>query len=207
MSLKRKLAVAAALSGVVLGLAALAATSERLQTWVVRRRIAGVAPTGVTIDRARIGLGSVELQGIRIERDGSVLVMPEAEGRIDVLAAAMGRGLRIRQLTAKGWTLDFSRARGAAAAAAPAPGQASSSSAVARALGGILAAFNVPAALSLAEVDLAGSVVLADAAGRPVGRARVTVTGGGLEPGRAGQFECGAWPRSTTRRRRSGRWT
>jgi hypothetical protein len=57
---------------------------------------------------------------------------------------------------------------------------------------GVLAAFNVPADLSIDGVDLEGLVILPDDGGRPMGRARVDVVGGGLSAGREGRFLCGA---------------
>ena len=59
-------------------------------------------------------------------------------------------------------------------------------------MGSLFAAFNVPADLSIDGVDLEGLVIFPDDAGRPMGKARVDVAGGGLAAGRDGRFLCGA---------------
>jgi hypothetical protein len=185
MKARRTLTIAlAALAGVV-ALAAVAALSPAVQTWAARRALASMAGPGASLEGASAGWGRVSLSGLRFDMDGAVLVIPSADARVDVLAALLGRKLNLTSLVAKGWTLDLSQPPREDPLGADAEGQPWIRTIVV----GAFSAFNLPARVSLDGVDLEGTAILADGRGRPMGKARITVAGGGLSPGRDGSFQ------------------
>ncbi|HXN34840.1 MAG TPA: hypothetical protein VN877_01630, partial [Opitutaceae bacterium] len=180
MRAKRTLTVGFALLAGALALCIAASFLPPVQTWAVRRVLASAAGPGATLDGASAGWGRISLEGLRIDADGAVLTVPSADVRVGVLSACLGGRIDATGLVAKGWTLDLTRPRRTGAPGAPW---------VRQAIGAAFAAFNVPARSSLDGVDLEGTVILSDGGGRPVGKARVVVEGGGLAPGRQGRFE------------------
>jgi len=156
------------------------------QTWAARRMLARVK--GSSVDRVSIGLGHTSIEGLRIEREGAVLTIPSADADVGILTGAFTGFWRFRSLKAAGWKLDLTRS-GEAAAMAGEPG---GNPWTERAVGGVVAAFKVPAGFSLDGVGLEGDVIFPDATGRPIGRAHTVVTGGGLAAGRDGSFLCSA---------------
>jgi len=190
MRAKQILLFCAGAAGCLLLLALGAALSPSVQTWAARTLIASVARPGSSVRRLSVGLDRMSLEGLRVELDGGVLSVPSADAELGVVSAGLGRGVHVRSLVAKGWTLDLARSRRPGPPGGGARG--SGRSAAARALAGVLAAFNVPANLSIDGVDLEGRVILPDQGGLPMGRALVMIAGGGLAAGREGRFLCGA---------------
>ncbi|HMD61187.1 MAG TPA: hypothetical protein VKG78_07130 [Opitutaceae bacterium] len=178
-----------ALAGVLL-LAAGAASSPPVQIWAARRILSSIAGPGATLGRVSVGLNRVSVGGLRFETEGAVLAVPSAEAELGVISAGLGRGVHVKSLVAKGWTMDLARSSRAGAPRAAAP--QSRGPRMARALAGMFAAFNLPEDLSVGAVDLEGLVILPDEGGRPMGKARVEIAGGGLAAGRDGRFLCGA---------------
>jgi len=192
MRAKRKLLITiGAVAGVFL-IAAGAAFSPPVQTWAARKALFSLAGPGASLGRVSIGFRRLSLERLRIEMDGAVLVVPSADAELGVVSAALGRGIHVSRLVAKGGTLDLARSRRAGAPRPAAGARRPAGSWVARTLGSLFAAFNVPADLSIDGVDLEGRVIFPDEGGRPMGRARVDVVGGGLAAGRDGRFLCGA---------------
>jgi hypothetical protein len=192
MRAKRKLPIAiGAIVGALL-LVAGAAFSPPVQTWAARKAISSVTGPGSSLKSVSVGLSRMSLEGLRIDVGGALLVVPSADAELGVVSAGLGRGIHVRRLVAKGWTLDLAHARQAGALGAARGAHGSGRSRVARALAGILAAFNVPADLSVDGVDLEGRVIIPGDDGRPMGKALVDVVGGGLAAGRDGRFLCGA---------------
>jgi hypothetical protein len=173
-------------------LAAGAAFFPPVQTWVARKALASMAPGGASLDRVSVGLSRMSLIGLRLERDGSVLVVPGADAELGVISAGLGMGYLVKSLVARGWTLDLARSRVAGSPPLAPVSQKARDSWTARTIGGLIAAFNVPANLSLERVELEGKVILPDDGGRPAGTASVVITGGGLAAGRDGNFLCTA---------------
>ncbi len=192
MRAKRKLLILIGAVAGVLILAAGAAFTPPVQTWAARRILSSMTRPGASLEQMSVGLKRVSLKGLRIEMDGAVLAIPAVEAEMGVISACLGRGIHVRRLVAKGWTLDLARSRKLGAPGAAGDGRGYGNSWAARALGGLFAAFNVPADLSIDGVDLDGLVILPDDGGRPTGKARVDIVGGGLSVGRDGRFLCGA---------------
>ncbi len=171
-------------------LAAAAAFSPPVQTYAAQRFLASASGPGSSVRHLSAGLNRISLSGLRLELDGAVLVVPTAEAELAVLSAGLGRGIHVRRLVAKGWTLDLTRRGPAGSPAAGAGARGPSAPWAARAAGSLLAAFNVPSNLSVDGVDLEGIVIFPDEGGQPMGRAQVEAVGGGLASGRSGRFLC-----------------
>jgi hypothetical protein len=187
MTAKRIVLVLAGACAAALALACAAALNPAVQTWAARRAIARANGPVVSIERVSVGPGRAYLEGVRVQVDDGVLVIPAAEARLAVLPALLGRGWRFSGLSAKGWTFDLAAARGPAAGP-----QGAGYPWMARAVSGALSAFNARADVSLDGVDLEGDVIFPDEEGGPAGTVHIVVTGGGLGQGREGRFLCRA---------------
>ena len=193
MRAKRRLLISlGAIVGVLL-LAVGAAFIPPVQTWVARKALSSVAGQGSSLERVSVGLNRVSVRGLRVERNGAVLVVPSADAEIEVISAGFGRGIHVKSVVVKGWTLGLAHPGQGGAPG----GSESAGSWVARAVGAVLAAFNVPADLSIDGVDLEGRVILPDEGGHPMGRVRVEIAGGGLAAGATG-VSCSARARPST---------
>jgi len=188
MRAKRTVLVTLGALVLLAALAVGAAFTPAVQTWAARRVLSSHV-RGATLGRLSLGTSRASVEGLRVEWGGAVLEVPRADAELGVLSAALGRGLLVRNLTAKGWALDLTRR---APATAPAQAGAGAGARAAETIGAVLSAFNVPENVSLDGVDLEGAVFLPDDAGRPIGRAQVRLTGGGLAAGRGGRFGCDA---------------
>jgi hypothetical protein len=186
MRAKRILLTLASAAGVI-ALGGAAAYSPPVQAWAASRLVPQLKRPGASVGAVAVGFRQASLAGLHVELEGAMLDVPSAQADLAVLPALLGRGYRVRGLSAKGWTLDLTHSRksGTYAAEGGYPW-------FAQAVGGVLAAFDVRANLSLEWVDLEGDVVIPDEAGRPGARAHVVVTGGGLGEGRDGRFLCSA---------------
>lgn len=185
MRAKRILLPIAVVFVAVLVLAAGAERCPPVQTWIARRALASIAP-GATLERASIDWNGISVWGLRIESEDAILIVPSVKADMGVISAGLGLGLRAQSIEADGWTLDLTHTgvdRMTLRARTETPW-------VARIFGLAFAAFNIPTRLSLDKADLEGTVILSDEDGRPVGKARVIVSGGGLAPGRDGRFRC-----------------
>jgi hypothetical protein len=168
-----------------------AALAPPVQTFAARHLLTSAAGPGSSLQSMSAGLNGIAVSGLRLESDHILLQVPAAEAELDVLAAGLGRGFHVRKLVARGWTLDFTHQR-PPAPEGPASAPAGRAPWIAQAAGSILAAFNVPSDLLVDGVDLEGVVLFPDDSGKPMGRARVTIVGGGLAAGRDGRFLCSA---------------
>ena len=184
MRAKRILPATAAVAGALV-LAAFAALSPAVQTRAARRMAPLLKRPGTSIGRLAVRPGRASVEGLHAEIEGAVIDLPSAQAELDVLPALLGRGYHLRSLVARGWTIDLTRP-----GAPPVDSSGSGYPWIARALGGILAAFNVKADLSLDGVQLEGDVLFPGEDGRPAARAHLVVTGGGLGEGRDGRFIC-----------------
>jgi hypothetical protein len=186
MRAKSTLLILASAAG-ALALAVAAATSTPVQTWAAWRLVPLLKRPGASVGTVTVRVSRASLTRLHMEMDGAVLDVPSAQADLAVIPALYGKGYRVRGLSARGWTLDLTHSRSVSATAAD-----GGYPWFAQAVGGVLAAFNVRANLSLESVDLEGDVVIPDQAGRPGARAHVVVTGGGLGEGRDGRFLCAA---------------
>src|SRR5271165_6841595 len=123
MRAKQTLLICAGAAGCLLVLGAGAAFSPTVQTWAARTLISSVARPGSSLRRLSVGLDRMSLDGLRVEM-GGVLLVPSADAELGVVSAILGRGVHVRSLVAKGWTLGLapSRRPGAPGAGAHATG-------------------------------------------------------------------------------------
>ena len=184
-----------------LGVLAAVALLPAVQTWVAQAALARQPGPKGTVGSVTAGFGEADVEDLRLESGGAVLTVPSLKARLPLTTALLGRGLLVRRLEAKGWTLDLRNASIGAAApeavsAAPAaasagppesPG-AAPAQAAARAFRGILGGWRLPVDGSLDGVALEGDVLLPAAAASAPASVHVVLTGGGLSRGHDGAF-------------------
>lgn len=140
------------------------------------------------------GFGEVDVDDARVEMGCGVLTAPRVEARMPVLQTLRSGSLRVGSLSAKGWTLDLSRAPAGApprAAAAGQTGPGAAAQAVSLALSA-LRTWQVPFAGSVDGVDIEGDVLLPSPDGAAPVQVHLVVKGGGLGAGRRADLEVDA---------------
>jgi hypothetical protein len=177
------LALAVAAGCVTLALAV--ASLPPVQTWAARRAAASIAGPGATIERASFGANHLSLQGVRVEMDGAVLSLPSIDADVSLIPALLWKRYQLTSLTARGWTLDLTRARSTSPNAAE-----RGYPWLEGVFGGALALFNVKADVALDGAHLEGDVIFPDELGRPAAKAHVDIAGGGVGVGRDARFLC-----------------
>ncbi len=188
-----------------LGIALAVALDSGVQTWAVRRAIENRGMRDGSIGSVAIGFNQTELKNIVLTDRGIVLTIPQLHAEFPPLAAALSRRLLVRQVTAKGWTLDLRAASRAAIADWLSGGNGSSvaagrdfsllTSARAETAGplpapfrGIFTRLTLPVDLAVAGADLEGDILLPAAPGVPPATVHAIITGGGLGVGQEAQF-------------------
>ncbi|MBI5769959.1 MAG: hypothetical protein HZA93_19445 [Verrucomicrobia bacterium] len=175
-----------------------------VQTWAARRVLAAQPGLGANLDQLSAGFQTVRLKGLRLERDGAILLLPSLEAELSVIEAGLNRKVAIRRLVAKGWTLDLRGFRFPAnpkrTVLQPAGGARSLSlltsayaadpavglPAVGPLFEGVFGPSALPFDLALDGIELAGDLLLPPAPGVEAGRAQVVLAGGGFGGGREG---------------------
>ena len=171
-----------------------------VQTWAARRYVAGQPGLEVSLDRVAAGFNSVRVEGVRVVRDGAVLVLPSAEADLPVVTAAWGNKLLVHRLVAHGWTLDLTKLQPKPARTVEVPATRDFSllpsayaadvpAATAAAFTGIFDRLRLPFGLALDSVDLAGDVLLPAGPDYPAARMTLSITGGGLATRHPGRFD------------------
>lgn len=171
----------AALAALLL-LAVVVAFNSSFQTWAARKALAKNPAIHATIGGVAAGLKHVEMKDVRFEQNGAILTLPALAADLPLISAAMSQKVNVSRLVAKGWTLDLSKTAPAAPASASVP--AAAATAASQAFAGVFGGLQLPVDLSLDGLELEGEVIL-PANG---GRAKLTLTGGGLGAGREGRF-------------------
>jgi hypothetical protein len=176
-----------------------AAFTSPVQTWAVRKALAGQPSLHASVGSVSAGLHRVVVRDVRFEQDGAVFTAPALEAELPLFAAGMRKQVFVTRLVSTGWTLDLSKigttsSTPPAGAARPAP-PTSSSPAPSRqvspvtsadqAFRGIFNQLALPVELSLDGVQAEGDVVLPESRGR----VKVSLRGGGLGAGRQGKFD------------------
>jgi hypothetical protein len=201
----RLLLIGAAVLVALLVAVVVVAFSSRFQTWAARRALAARPELHATLGSVSAGLGRVEITGLRLELRGAVLTLPAFSADLPLLSAGFRNKLLITRLAAKGWTLDLTKAQvpvalAAATVSSPvvrdfsflsaayAADPVAATAATGKLFQGVFAQLQLPVDLALEGVDVAGDIILPAISGRPPGRLRVTLTGGGLASGRTGKF-------------------
>jgi hypothetical protein len=198
-----RLLVLAVAALVVLVVAAVAiALNSRVQTWGARRALAARPELHATLRSLSAGFSQVVLKDVRVASRGAVLTLPSLEADLPLISAGVRSQVLVTRPVAKGWTLDLSKAstlaevfanpggsklvRGEAAfALLPSAIAADGPAAAAQIFQGIFSQLQLPVDLALDGLVLDGEVNLPGARGR----ARVTLTGGGLAADKEGRFD------------------
>jgi hypothetical protein len=172
---------------VLLAVAVAVAFTSGFQTWAARKAIASQPGLAASVGRVSAGLQHVQVEQLRFVQSGVTLTVPLIDADLSVISAA-SKDVRIKRLTAKGWTVDLtSSASGADAAPAPlspaAPAQAA-----AAAFQGVFNQLKLPVDVAVDAVELEGEVIVPVSAGQPPARIHLKLSGGQLGAGREGQF-------------------
>jgi hypothetical protein len=187
MKLVRFLLIGTAVVAVLAIVAAIVVFTPSFQTWAVHEALARRPGLHLTIGRVDAGWSAVELRDVRFERNGTVLIAPAIEAKLPIAAVLTGNAVTLSRLVAKGWTLSLAKSQPTRANSAPAnPATSSSITAAAAAAGfhGVFTDLRLPVDFAADGVQLEGTAVLPG----PIGRAAVSVTGGGLQAGHEGKF-------------------
>lgn len=169
------LGAAVALLGFVVALA----LKPSVQGWALRRIVAQTQP-GLRLDFTRVAAGPnrVELHGLKLDRSGLRVEATRFSADYSLWRYLTGGTLHLTDLAAEGLVVDVSSLStgqaGAGAAGAPA------------AAPGAVAQLQLPFALIVDRLSLAGRVLLPGSAPAPALPAEFSLTGGGIAPGQDG---------------------
>ena len=205
MKLLRFLLITLVAGLAALGIALAVALDSGVQTWAVRRAIENRGMRDGSIGSVAIGFNQTELKNIVLTDRGIVLTIPQLHAEFPPLAAALSRRLFVRQVTAKGWTLDLRAASRAAVAdwltggsGAPVAGsrdfsllstaRAETTGPLPAPFRGIFTRLTLPVDLAVAGAELEGDILLPAAPGVPPSTLHAMITGGGLGVGQDAQF-------------------
>ncbi len=169
------------------GLAVALSLTPTVQTLVAQSILARQPGLRSSLGSVSASFGEADVDDLRLQYDGAVLVVPSLTARMPVTPAVLRRDVRIQSLVAKGWTLDLSRReqlRKAAMSDVVADGAAAEKRELVRPLGAILGLWALPAGISVEEIELDGHVLLPASADLPPVRLHIVAKGGGLAVGR-----------------------
>ena len=169
------------------GLAVALSLTPTVQTLVAQSMLARQPGLRSSLGSVSASFGEAEVDDLRLQYDGTVLVAPLLTAKMPVTSAVLHRDIRIQRLVAKGWTLDLSRReqlRNAAAADVAAGGAAAEKLELVRSLGAILGLWALPAGISVEEIELDGHVLLPASGDLPPVRLHIVAKGGALAVGR-----------------------
>jgi hypothetical protein len=168
------------------GLAVALSLTPTVQTLVAQAMLARQPGLRSSLGSVSASFGEAEVDDLRLQYDGAVLVAPLLTAKMPVTPAVLHRDIRIQSLVAKGWTLDLSRReqlRNAAAADVAAGGAATEKLELVQALGAIMGLWALPAGISVEEIELDGHILLPGSADLPPVRLHIVAKGGGLAVG------------------------
>lgn len=170
--LKLTLLIVGGLAALVLLAAALAFTSG-VQTWVVRRALAGQPGLKIEVGRVAAGLSSAEVRDVRIEKDGLVVVAKEVTATYVATDYLSGHRITVGRVALHGVEVDARKPAAKPAASAPTAALAP--------FAGILNTVRLPGEIRLGSLDADAKILLPDEQ-----VATVTLEGGGIAPGEFG---------------------
>jgi hypothetical protein len=200
MKILRPLLISTGILAVLLAVTFVLALLPSVQTWTARRVIAGDPSLGIErLGRVSVGFNRIEVTDVVVSRPGLHLTLPSALIELPLFAAARS-DIQLKNLVAKGWTLDLTGSAPASSTSSSAPattagtqqspsGSAPEKSAEPFQFEGVFKLLELPVDLAIAAADIDGTVVFPTKPGQPSGRADVTVTGGQLAAGREGTFK------------------
>ncbi|MGC4071100.1 MAG: AsmA-like C-terminal region-containing protein [Nibricoccus sp.] len=188
MKLIRPLLIGTGIFAVLLAVIMALAFLPSVQTWAVRRVVAGNPSLGVThVGRVSAGLSRIEVSDVSLAREGLSGHFPSIVIEMPLLAASKN-DVQLRRLIAKGWTLDLTPAHSPSTPSAPAAGGVAKPFA----FEGIFKLLELPVDLAVDSADVDGLVIFPIKPGQPAGRATVKISGGQLGSKREGRFTIAA---------------
>ena len=205
MKFLRFLLITLVASLAALGIALAVVMDSGVQTWAMRRAFERRGMTDSSVGSVAVGFNQTELKSMVLTDRGIVLTIPQLHAEFPPLAAVMSHRLLVRQVTAKGWTLDLRAASRAALAdwlsgggGAPVASQrefsllpsarAETTVPLPAPFRGIFARLTLPVDLAVATADLEGDILLPAAPGVPPATLHALITGGGLGVGQEAQL-------------------
>jgi|GEM_PF-5355425 len=174
--LKLTLIIVASLAALAL-IAVVLAFTPGVQTWVVRRALAGQPGLVLEVGRVAAGLSSAELQDVRVVQDGTVIVVKEISAVYSATDYLSGKKIYLSRVAVKGAEIDT---RKATAKSAPAPPTAALAP-----FAGILNAIRLPGEVRVGRIEVEAKVLLPDEQS-----VTLNLDGGGIAPGQLGTI---AW--------------
>ncbi len=178
-------------AGVLAVVAAALVFSPIIQTWWVGRSLARLPNLSASVGSVSAGLSHVRLVNLVIKHDDFVLTVPSLEADLPTIAAWWGREAKVRTFTAKDWTLDLTAQTtraGQSAARSGATGAVDPVKQFAAEFRGLLGDWSLPCDLTVDAADLNGEILLPHSGSGPSSRMTLSIKGGGLAPGRPGEF-------------------
>lgn len=169
------------------GLTVALSLTPTVQTLVAQSILARQPGLRSSLGSVSASFGEAEVDDLRLQYDGAVLVAPLLTARMPVTPAVLHRDIRIQSLVAKGWTLDLSRRdqlRSAASSDVAEGGATAEKLELVRPLGAILGLWALPAEISVEELELDGHVLLPASGDLPPVRLHIVAKGGALAGGR-----------------------
>ena len=199
--MKKALRILLILAGILVLLvvaAVILAFQPSFQTWAARKAVASLPPgMEITIGRVAAGLNKTEVSGIHVKQPGLSLDLPSATIEVS-LRDLLKNKVDIKNLVAKGWTVDMSQPAPAPAqktttpAPAPSP-QPAAQQTKSEPFTGIFNLLKLPVDLTIATIDIDGAIILPpQEPGAQPARAKITLTGGGLAPNSDAKFNIAA---------------
>ena len=170
--LKIPLIIVASLASLVL-LAVMLAFTPGVQTWAVRRALAGQPGLSIDVGHVAAGLSSAELREVRVVQDGTVVSVKAITAAYSATDYLSGKKINVSKVVVRGVEVD---ARKPAAKPAPSPATAALAP-----FAGILNAIRLPGEVRLGRVEVEAKVLLPDSQ-----TATLTLEGGGIAPGQFG---------------------
>ncbi|HVU18672.1 MAG TPA: hypothetical protein VHD32_17340 [Candidatus Didemnitutus sp.] len=160
--------------GLILALGVGLAFVPGVQRWALLRALAGQRGVHLEVDHFSAGPSSFSARGVRLEVNRTVFSADQLEGDLSLFDLFSGSRLEIKRLAGANVVIDASRASRN------------------RLLAGVFAApagavqMQLPWAVVIGELDLAGTARLPGSTGRPDIQATFKLTGGQISPGHEG---------------------
>ena len=173
------------------------AFTPAVQRWVALRALNGRPGLKVEIDRLAVRPGSVELQGLDLTGPLGHVTLADAAADLSLWDLIVHRRLTLGRATVAGLRVVLAATPAAAgpalatplpAVAAPVAAAGGRRSAFAN-FDGVFKHLRLPVAISLDQGRVEAEVDYPQAAGRPPGRARLTLSGGHFGPGQEAKFD------------------
>ena len=172
--LKLTFIIVASLAALAL-LAVVLAFTPGVQTWAVRRALAGQPGLVLEVGRVAAGLSSAELHNVRVVQDGTVIVVKEISAAYSATDYLSGKKINVSRVAVKGAEVD-TRKSTAKPAASPAK-------AAVAPFAGILNAIRLPGEVSVGRIEVDAKVLLPDEQ-----TVTLNIEGGGIAPGQIGKI-------------------